>query len=106
MSEKFKRYYIVQFNEKFDEIINISLHKNTKDFGETLDYLKGKISSDLYWELVSEDSDKFIYIDHLYKFKHTCTLKTIYDELSDIHSTIGASLDWIYSEIKDIKDEN
>lgn len=48
----FNRYYVVEFtNKSFSEIKNISLHKNKEGFSGTLDFLKSKISDDLYWEL-------------------------------------------------------
>lgn len=94
------KYFVVEFNESFSEIKNISLHKNNKDFIETLDFLKSKIDPNRYWELVSSDSDKFIYIEHLYEFKHSITLRHIVEELEDIHRTISDNLDWMYEEVK------
>jgi len=98
------RYYVVEFvDEAFKEIKGVTLHRNDKDFIGTLDFLKSKISDDRCWELVGSDSEKFIYIAHLYQYKHRWNIKEIAEELVDIHRTIQNNLDWLYEEIKEPK---
>jgi len=94
---------IAELESKFKEIKGISLHRNEKDFFGTLDFLKSKISDDLYWELIGEDSEKYIYIAYLYQFKHDIRLKDIVDELKDIHETIAGNFTWLYEELRDKK---
>lgn len=99
-----KIYFIVQFSsDKFDDIVRITQHRNEKDFMGTLDFLKSKISDELYWELIGTESEKYIYIKYLYQFYHTKTIKDVCEHLVEIHQELSNNMDWIYETIKELK---